>query len=392
MDESCEMPEAQKCAGGKSIGASPKVPKTGLKVGLHEDIALSAPLDLVKVSISGAMPVMPPPATSEAQMSAAGETIEASPEVPIKGLKEDLLEDMDTATPLDLVTGTTILSGDYDFGILVGGDSLATMPDGTIDKEQVQKVFHLGGDPRSYMLYGASGTSWYCTRVCEYLITQIANKHRKGRVLTSKEGAKYAKRFLNIPVEILEKYVPGDLEFDAMTCGVTLGMFEPEKKPKSMKKHKSKKRTHEEVEGEEGQQAKFDPGQYFTSTEFITTRRAGLYFIGKDEEITKVEKFKVDGHEDGKAESYLADNYNRTHALETAVMHMEEAMVEGCESGNSGGLITIDWIDHNNTITNVCKKDIEQLRQEKLQREKAFYDANSKREIIPVEATYDMWG
>ncbi|KAI3930967.1 hypothetical protein MKW92_030416, partial [Papaver armeniacum] len=122
-----------------------------------------------------------------------------------------------------------------------------------------------------------------------------------------------------------------------MTCGVTLGMYEPEEKPKSKKKHKSKKRKH--VEGE-GQQAKFDPGQYFTSTEFITKRREGLYYICKDEEITKVENFKVDGYDDGKAESYLEGNYDRTHAMETAVMHMEEAMVEGCESGKSGGMIT----------------------------------------------------
>ncbi|XP_026384329.1 uncharacterized protein LOC113279898 [Papaver somniferum] len=161
MDESCEMPEAQKGAGGKTIGASPKVPKTGLKVGLLEDVALSAPRDLVKVSISGAMPVMPPPATSEAQM--------ASPEVPIKGLKEELLEDMATATPLDLVTGTTILSGDYDFGILVGGDSLAINPDGTPDKEPVQKVYRLGGDPRSYMLY------WQVDRVILKTDTDIHN-------------------------------------------------------------------------------------------------------------------------------------------------------------------------------------------------------------------------
>ncbi|RZC62551.1 hypothetical protein C5167_024325 [Papaver somniferum] len=84
----------------RQLGLHLKYPKQfiflGLKVGLLEDVALSAPRDLVKVSISGAMPVMPPPATSEAQM--------ASPEVPIKGLKEELLEDMATATPLDLVT------------------------------------------------------------------------------------------------------------------------------------------------------------------------------------------------------------------------------------------------------------------------------------------------
>ncbi|RZC62556.1 hypothetical protein C5167_024308 [Papaver somniferum] len=158
---------------------------------------------------------------------------------------------------------------------------------------------------------------------------------------------------------------------------------------KSSKKHN--KRTHEEVE-EEGQKSKFDPVHYFASTKFITKRRAGLYYICKDEEITKVERFKVDGHDDGKAESYLESNYDRTHIMDIAVMHMEEAMVEGCESGQSGGMITIDCIDHNNTITNVCEKDIEQLRQEKLQRDKAFYDANSKRTSKPVLAKYDMWG
>ncbi|KAI3849120.1 hypothetical protein MKX03_005100, partial [Papaver bracteatum] len=287
---------------------------------------------------------------------------------------------------------------DYDFGILVGGDSLALMPDGTPDKEQVQKIFHLGGDPRSYMLYGASGTEWYCRRVREYLITKIEKKHKKGRVLTSKKGAQYAKRFLSIPVKMLEKNVPLDLDFGPMKCGVTLGMYEAKEKHKSKKKHnskkdhRSKKRAYEEAEGEKGQQTKFDPGQYFASPEFINKRRAGLYYVGKEEEITQVQRFKVDGHDDGKAESYLEAAYDRTHAMETAVMHMEEAMVEGCECGQSGGIITIDCIDHNNTITNVCTKDIEQLRREKLEREKAFYDANRKRTSKPDIEPYDIWG
>ncbi|KAI3930968.1 hypothetical protein MKW92_030417, partial [Papaver armeniacum] len=51
-----------------------------------------------------------------------------------------------------------------------------------------------------------------------------------------------------------------------------------------------------------------------------------------------------------------------------------------------------DCMDHNNTITNVCKKDIEQLRREKLQRETAFYGANSKRTSKPVIKPYDIWG
>ncbi|KAI3898376.1 hypothetical protein MKX03_007902 [Papaver bracteatum] len=240
--------EAQVSAIGETTEASPEVRTTGSKVGLLENMATSTPLELVTVSAISEMPSMLPlpPSGSETQVTAVGETIEASQDENGQGYKKN-----------EPRKGTTILSAKYNFGMLVAVDSwsfnldgtkcVTINPDGKKEDEVAEKIFHLGND-LPYILYAFSGHDFLGMRIRADFIRMMEDKHKIGTVLTSKECSKYTYKFLNRNRKRFVKDLNPNIDPNSLTCGVTVAMYQPIMQKKKLKLKKLKKKKQQKVE------------------------------------------------------------------------------------------------------------------------------------------------